>query len=90
MRGWANRLLDSGGGRCVQRIAAYHSCPLEEIAMHESKREPIRLHTPEPDPPGPPPTEDPPGPHPEPEREPPEPPMPPIGDPPPEPLQASA
>jgi len=57
--------------------------------MHESKREPIRLHTPEPDPPGPPPTEDPPGPHPEPEREPPEPPMPPIGDPPPEPLQAS-
>jgi hypothetical protein len=44
--------------------------------------EPIRLHTPEPDPSVPPPTKEPPGPHPEPERDPPTPPMPPIGDPP--------
>lgn len=51
--------------------------------MHTSTSEPIRVHTPEPDPPGPPPTKEPPGPHPEPAREPPMPPEPPIGDPPP-------
>lgn len=58
--------------------------------MHASSRESpfvlfaLLAHTPEPDPPGPPPTRDPPSPHPEPEREPPGPPEPPIGDPPPE------
>jgi hypothetical protein len=53
--------------------------------MHISTSEPIRVHTPEPEPPGPPPTKEPPGPHPEPEREPPMPPELPIGDPPPDP-----
>jgi hypothetical protein len=50
--------------------------------MQASTSEPILMHMPEPDPPGPPPTKEPPGPHREPEREPPAPPEPPIGDPP--------
>jgi hypothetical protein len=50
--------------------------------MQAFMSEPIRLHTPEPEPNVPPPTKEPPGPHPEPERDPPTPPMPPIGDPP--------
>ena len=73
-----------------KRIAACPHSRNEGTAMHESKREPIRLHTPEPHPPRPPPEKDPPGPHPEPEREPPQPPVPPIGDPPPDPPQVGA
>lgn len=55
--------------------------------MHESASDAVRVHTPEPDPQGSPPTKEPPGPHPEPEPEPPEPPEPPIGDPPPFPTE---
>jgi hypothetical protein len=71
--------------RCgpIKKVAAAsREKPKRTSAMQAPMSEPIRFHTPEPDPPGPPPAKEPPSPHPEPEREPPAPPMPPIGDPP--------